>query len=160
MIKKFNNNLKKFEKDNSFKRILFYYFFFLKKINFIKKLKFIYNNLEDKDLKELKLIDNYNKAKLGKINLNKIKNEKLKRYKFIRNKFSNLKLNIHYFNFDKSTIPWFFAIIIKLKDIKNVNKVIGKNNFDKINWPHELPLKVSKNRTIKKLRKQLILINL
>ena len=40
----------------------------------------------------------------------------------------------HYFNFDKSTIPWFFAIIIKIKDIKNVNKVIGKNNFDKVNW--------------------------
>ena len=86
---------------------MFNYFLFLKKINFIKKLKYSYNNLEDKDLKELKLIDDYNKEKLRKIKLNKIKNEKLKKYNFIRNKFSNLKLNFHYFNFDKSTIPGF-----------------------------------------------------
>ena len=160
MIKKFSNNLKKFEKDNSLKRRLFNYFLFLKKINFIKKLKYSYNNLEDKDLKELKLIDDYNKEKLRKIKLTKIKNEKLKKYNFILNKFSNLKLNFHYFNFDKSTIPWFFAIIIKIKDIKNVNKVIGKNNFDKVNWPNELPVEVSNNESIKKLRKKIILIKL
>ena len=60
---------------------------------------------------------------------------------------------------DESSI-WFFAIIIKLKDIKNVNKVISKNNFDKVNWPYELPVEVLNNESIKKLRKQIILIKL
>ena len=47
-----------------------------------------------------------------------------------------------------------FAIIIKIKDLKNVNKVIGKNNFDKVNWPNELQVEVSNNESIKKLKKK------
>ena len=158
LIKKFTKDLKKFKKDSSVKRRLFNYFYFLKKIPFIQNLKYSYNSLEDSNSKKIELIDNFNKEKIKKIALTKIKNNKIKQYNLIKKKFLNLKLNFHYFNLDKGTIPWFFAAVNR--DSKNIHRAIYENNFEQVVWPSELPIEISSDKKIKKIKKQIVLIKL
>jgi dTDP-4-amino-4,6-dideoxygalactose transaminase len=161
IIRNFNHNFFcKFQKENSFKKRLFNFFYFLKKINVIKKLKYFYESLDNNNLKNLMLIDDFNKQKLKKIDLKLIRNKKHEKYNYIKKKFSNLKKNFHYLNFDKGTIPWFFAIIHDLKDKNNINKIVKENNFTTAVWPSEFPVEVSNDIIIKKISNKITLIKI
>lgn len=152
--------VKKFKRDNSLKRKFFNTFLFLKKIKFIRLLKYIYNNFENKKVSKLLLIDSYNREKLKQINFKKLSNQKNKNFNVIKKEFDKLKIKLHYFNYDSTTIPWFFSAVYNSKDKKIIEKLIINNNFITVNWPSDLPLKVYNDRKIKKFKNNIILIKI